>query len=229
MSECPDCDVLRKRVTPQDLYACALCGEKRCADHTVWVPANELEGFGEDEKRVRELLKDGLYSGWYAFCGKGAHVPKGMTIRFGKSREGGKLVKYIPAGLKGRELSFFSRWEVGLIEKSFEKWWDEGHYQLSCSFAEEMEKISGYVTTGQYRDIIMRNIFDKLIQDRASGKSIFDSPSGEEFDSAIGKSPTILDFAAFICSRCHIVACLNRKGEFHDQKKFKKLIKNSVL
>lgn len=226
MSECPDCDVMRKKSTEKDLFGCALCGVKRCADHTIWVPAHELDKYNEEVRRVKDLLKGKPQSGWYPFCGKGTHVPRGLSIRHGKEKVGGMMVQQVTNDCKKEGLEFFAFWEVGIIENSLEKWWDINHYALSCSLAPAMILVAHLLSQGGSPDSVRAQIYEKVITGLASKKDFFDIPSKDTFMRAAHQATSTKDFAGIICSFCGMIPCLNRQRAYHDDKKFKKMIKD---
>ncbi len=229
MSECPDCDVMRKKSTGKELFACVLCGEKRCADHTIWLPAHELEKYSEEVTRIKEILRGDPQAGWYAFCGKGTHIPRGLPIRYGKNKEGGRLVQSISSEYKKKGLEFFKWWEVGIIENSLEKWWDTDHYALSCSLAPAMVLMAHLILKGDQSENTRIHIYEKVVAGIASKKEFFEVPPKDAFQSFIQKESTTQEYAAAICSFCGIIPCLNRLKLYFDQKRFKKMIKDATL
>ncbi|MFW9910168.1 MAG: hypothetical protein ACFFEF_16550 [Candidatus Thorarchaeota archaeon] len=229
MSECPECDIMRRKRTEEELYSCVLCGEKRCFDHTVWVPAHVLDSRDEQIVKVAGYIRDEPYSGWYSFCGQGAHVPRGVPIRHGKDRQGGKLIELVPDAYKKAGLEFFRMWEVGLVENSFEKRWNEEFYTLSCSLAAVLEEVALQVQSGGMAERIREQVYEKAVVQIASGKLSFATPTRDEFYSQMKSASTTKDFVGYICSRCKIVPCINRQREFHDSKIFRKLIKEPAL
>ncbi len=229
MSECPDCDIMRKKSTEKDLFPCALCGEKRCADHTIWVPAHELDKYNEEVQRITEMLKEKPLAGWYAFCGKGTHVPRGVSIRHGRAREGGRIVQMVPNDQRKEGLEFFQWWEVGIIENALEKWWDVSHYALSCSLAPAMVIIPYLMKTGTNIDSIRTQIYERVILGMAAKKEFFMIPSKETFLKMTSAVSTAKEIAEIVCSFCGIVPCLNRQKSYYDEKKFKKMLRDPNL
>ncbi len=228
MSKCTECLQYGRDKTEQDVFACALCGDLRCADHTIWVPAHELERQLEPVQNIHGLLKKGKYSGWYAFCGKGAHIPRGLPIRHGKERLGGKIVEPIIDGYKRPGLEFFRMWETGIVEAAIDNRWETQHYALSCSLAVSMVAISNLVNKGGIKVPTFEKIFMTAITGLASKKPFFFAPSYDEFMKTIGSVGGTKAFAEYMCSRCAIIPCTNRLTEFYNSKVFKKLIKNPI-
>ncbi len=229
MSKCTECIQYGRSKAEQEVFACALCGDLRCADHTIWVPVHELERQLEPVQNVHRLLKKGKYSGWYAFCGKGSHIPRGLPIRHGKERLGGKIVEPIIDGYKRPGLEFFRMWETGIVEVAIDNRWDTQHNALSCSLAASMVTISNLVNQGGITAPTFEKIFMTVITGLASKKSFFFAPSYDEFKKTIGSVGSTQTLAEYMCSRCAIIPCANRLSEFYNSKIFKKLIKNPVV
>lgn len=229
MNKCIECLGYGREKTEQDVYPCALCGELRCIDHSIWVPAHELEREIESVKKVYNLLKGKKQSGWYAFCGKGTHIPRGLPIRHGKERLGGKIVEAIIDGYKKEGLTFFRMWETGLIETATDKKWDPQHYALSCSLAIPMVTMSGLIRREGISIPAFNKIYTNVIAGLASKKDFFFAPTHDEFIATIGRIGGSKALAGYICSRCAIVPCTNRLVAFFDTKVFKKLIKNPLV
>ncbi len=225
MSECPECVILGRR-SNEGIIPCSLCSEKRCVDHTVWVPAHELEGHSKEAKVIKKTLKSRPHSGWYAFCGKGNHMPRGLSVRYGKNKEGGRIV--MPVADEHRKLEFFKFWEVGIIEHAVEHWWPREHYALSCSVASAMVEVAHLVNQGELQDTVRKSIYDLAIVGRASKKSFFHLPSRLEFMRKSEKALNAKDFASLVCSYCTIVPCFNRLKPFHDRKQFQRAIDSPV-
>ncbi|MFW9919881.1 MAG: hypothetical protein ACFFED_09795 [Candidatus Thorarchaeota archaeon] len=229
MSECPDCDIMRKKSTEKELYPCALCGEKRCADHTIWVPAHELDKYSEEVTRIREMLREKPHAGWYAFCGKGTHIPRGLSIRHGRNREGGRMVQMIPNDQKKEGLEFFNWWEVGIIENAMEKWWDVSHYALSCSLAPVMVIMAYLLRVETNINTAKMQMYEKGIVGMASKKEFFMIPSKDTFLKMTSTASSAKEFVDIICLLCGIVPCLNRQTAYHDEKKFKKMQRDPTI
>ncbi len=229
MDRCVECLEYGKGKGEQDVYPCALCGELRCMDHTIWVPAHELERTIESVKYVHNLLKGKKQSGWYTFCGKGTHIPRGLPIRHGKERLGGKIVEPVIDGYKKEGLDFFRMWETGLIEAATDKKWEIRHYSLSCSLAAPMVTMSNLVAREGLSVPTFEKIFMTSITGMASKKAFFFAPSYDEFMGIATRIGGIRALAEYFCSRCAIVPCTNRLAEFYNSKIFKKLIKQPLV
>ncbi|MDF1540384.1 MAG: hypothetical protein P1Q69_15925 [Candidatus Thorarchaeota archaeon] len=229
MAKCVECLEYGKGKGNQEVYPCALCGELRCMDHTIWVPAHDLERTIESVINVYSLLKGKKQSGWYTFCGKGTHIPRGLPIRHGKELLGGKIVEPVIDGYKKKGLEFFRMWETGLIEAATDKKWDPQHYSLSCSLAASMVTMSNLVTREGLSVPTFEKVFMTAITGMTAKKAFFFPPSYDEFISRVEKIGGIKSLAEYICSRCAIVPCTNRLAEFYNSKMFKKLIKQPLV
>ena len=229
MTKCTECLEYGRGRADQEAYACALCGEYRCLNHTIWVPAHELERAIESVKYVHNLLKEKKQTGWYTFCGKGTHIPRGLPIRHGKERLGGKIVEPIIDGYKKEGLEFFRMWETGLIETAIDNKWEPQHYALSCSLAASMVTMSNLVTREGLSLPTFEKIFMTSITGLASKKTFFFTPSFDEYMDMVGKVGGTKALAEYICSRCAIVPCTNRLAEFYNSKMFKKFIKKPLV
>ena len=85
---CTECDRSRSKRVSQRIYLCALCGEPRCELHATWVPAHMIDDAIESASQIQTMLINKPVEGWYAFCGQTGHIPRGVSIRFGKERTG---------------------------------------------------------------------------------------------------------------------------------------------
>ncbi|MHA1909621.1 MAG: hypothetical protein ACW98Y_20140 [Candidatus Thorarchaeota archaeon] len=229
MSKCVECLQYGRDKAEREVFACSLCGELRCIDHTIWVPSHELEKRLEPVENVHRLLRKGKYTGWYPFCGQGTHVPRGLPIRHGKERLGGKIVEPIIDAYKKPGLEFFRMWETGIIEAAIDNRWDTQHYALSCSLAASMVTIANLVGKEGITVPTLEKIFMTAITGLASKKSFFFTPSYDDFMKISGSFGGTEALAKYMCSRCSIVPCVNRLAEFHNSKIFKKVIKNPTL
>ncbi|MHA1902504.1 MAG: hypothetical protein ACXADL_04315 [Candidatus Thorarchaeota archaeon] len=229
MTECEECIRLGYSKTDQIVYSCALCGELRCEDHAIWVPAHELEKPVEGAKKALEFVKGSRHGGWYVFCGRPSHIPRGVPIRHGEARVGGKVVAPILDHEKKKGLEFFRMWEVGIVEEGIEKRWEPKSFALSCSLAPAMALAAHLFLKEANPNEYMRKVYDSAIQVFASKKSIFSKISFDEFQKISGKAPKLEDIAKLICSRCRVVVCVNREENYYDKKEFKNLIKNPEI
>ncbi len=229
MSKCVVCLQYGRDKAEREVFACSLCGEIRCIDHTIWVPAHELEKRIDNVESVHKLLRKSKHTGWYPFCGNGTHVPRGLPIRHGKERLGGKIIEPIIDAYQNPGLEFFRMWETGVIEAAIDNRWDPQHYSLSCSLAPSMVAISNLVDNDLISIPTLEKIFMTAITGLASKKEFFFPPSFDEFMGLSGTFGGIRSLAEFICSRCAIVPCTNRLVPFYKSKIFKKAISNPNL
>ena len=204
MTNCEECKRFGYSRTDQEVFPCALCGELRCEDHTIWVPAHEIDRpFDENQALLKLIGKKTKQGGWYCFCGRPSHVPRGVPYRAGPGKEGGKIVTPILEHEKKPGLEMFRMWETGVIEDGYEKAWEPKHYALSCSVATIM--------------VLMANT---AISTFGEKKDTFFVPSKQTFESLVTKFPEMRELVEFVCSRCVVVPCLNRQAPFYDQKLF---------
>jgi hypothetical protein len=59
----------------------------------------------------------------------------------------------------------------------------------------------------------------------ASKKAVFFGTDSKELKQKLGEAPSLKQVIDFVCSRCVVVACLNRQAEFYDRKTFNRVIK----
>jgi len=208
------------------VYPCALCGELRCEDHTIWVPAHEIDRpFDENQALLKLIGKDAKQGGWYCFCGRPSHIPRGLPYRVGSGKEGGRLVTPILEHEKKPGLDMFRMWETGIIEEGFEKTWDMKNYALSCSVATIMVLIANLSATQGSGPKFLDTIYSTAISAFGEKKDIFFVPSKKMFETTVGKQPDVKSLLEFVCSRCVVIPCLNRQAPFYDQNLFKRLVR----
>ena len=192
----------------------------------VWVPSYELEKpFEEAIAIVKLLRKKSKIGGYYGFCGRPSHVPRGVPIRHGKEKEGGKVVHPILDHEKKQGLECFRMWEIGAIEDGFETAWEVKRYTLSCSLAPVMVMIANMYQTGKTPSSFLKNLHSSTFKTFATKKPAFFLEDWDEFAKSVGSNPTKEDLFNYTCSRCAIIPCMNRQAPFHDNKLFKKLAK----
>jgi hypothetical protein len=44
----------------------------------IWVPAHELEKRYDEAEAIQAFIKYEKVGGWYGFCGRPSHVPRGL-------------------------------------------------------------------------------------------------------------------------------------------------------
>jgi hypothetical protein len=195
----------------------------------IWVPAHELERPFEEAEAILELIKHKRVGGWYGFCGRPAHVPRGVPIRHGKEKEGGKVVRPILEHEKKAGLEVFRMWEVGAIEDGFETFWDVKRYALSCSFAPVMTLIVGIYQSGKMVESFLEKLYNSAFKTIANKKSSFFLQEWDEFIESVTTHPKSEDLLRYTCSRCAVIPCMNRLTPFYDKKMLKKLVKQPDL
>ncbi|MBE0525633.1 MAG: hypothetical protein IH631_01735 [Candidatus Thorarchaeota archaeon] len=225
MTTCEECKRFGYTRTNQESNPCALCGELRCEDHMIWVPSHEIEKPFEEAEAIAELMKYGKVGGYYGFCGGSSHIPRGLPIRHGKEKEGGKVVHAILDHEKKPGLECFRMWEIGAIEDGFETAWEVKRYALSCSLAPVMALIANMYQTGREPSSFLENLYRSAFTTFANKKSVFFLEDWNNFTKSVGSNPTKEELFNYTCSRCAVIPCMNRQAHFHDSKLFKKLVK----
>lgn len=226
MTNCEECKRYGYSRTNQEVFPCALCGELRCEDHTIWVPAHEIDRpFDENQALLNLIGKNAKQGGWYCFCGRPSHVPRGVPYRVGPGKEGGKIVTPILEHEKKVGLEMFRMWETGVIEDGFEKTWEPKHFALSCSVATIMVLTANLHATQGASPDLSDNIYRTAIQPLGEKKDTFFVPSKKMFDVVVSKFPEMKVLVELVCSRCVVIPCLNRQAQFFDQKLYMTLVK----
>ena len=226
MTTCEECKRFGFIKTNQISYPCALCGELRCEDHMIWVPAHELERPIDEAEAIMKLISYGKTGGWYGFCGRASHIPRGMPIRYGKEKSGGKMIEAILDTDKKPGLEVFKLWEVGAIEDGFETSWEPKRYALSCSLAPVMIMIANMYSTGKEPSSFLENLHSSVLMTVATKKPVFYGEDWKEFAKSVRENPTREDLFQYTCSRCSVIPCMNRQAPFHDQKLLQNLVKS---
>jgi hypothetical protein len=198
-------------------------------DHMIWVPAHELEKRYDEAEAIQAFIKYEKVGGWYGFCGRPSHVPRGLSIRHGKEREGGKLVQPILDHEKKPGLECFKRWEVGAVENNFETSWNPKRYALSCSFAPIMTIIATMYQTTKDPAVILERLYDSAFRTIGGKKAAFFLEPWEAFVKALGPRPEIESVIKYTCTRCAVIPCLNRQASFHDSKLLKKIARDPEM
>lgn len=226
MTNCEECKRFGYSRTDQEVFPCALCGELRCEDHTIWVPAHEIDRpFDESQALLKFIGKKAKQGGWYCFCGRPSHVPRGVPYRAGPGKEGGKIVTPILEHEKKPGLEMFRMWETGVIEDGYEKAWETKHYALSCSVATIMVLMANLHATQGTTPGFLDKVYTTAISTFGEKKDTFFVPSKQTFEVLVTKFPEMKVLVEFVCSRCVVVPCLNRQAPFYDQKLFSMLAK----
>jgi hypothetical protein len=223
VTTCEECKRFGYSRTNQVSYPCALCGELRCMDHMIWVPAHELEKPYKEAEAITSLLKHKKVGGYYGFCGRSSHVPRGLSIRHGKEREGGKMVRLILDHEKKTGLECFQRWEVGAVENGYETTWELKRYALSCSFAPIMMLIANMFLSGKDPSSFLERLYDSAFRVFGGKKQSFFFEVWEDFVKSVGSKPEKDTLIKYTCSRCSVIPCLNRQAPFYDKKLLKKI------
>jgi hypothetical protein len=224
MSECAECKRYGTKI-PGEVYPCAICGTARCETHAVWVPAHEIDRDVKRAKAVRDSIKGESAGGWYTFCGRITHVPRGVTVVYGEGKKGGKIVERLLLHDKKPGLEAFEMWEVGIIEDKLEKPWEPRYYEISCELAKVMNLMAQMYRGPRGTDLFLKQLYLALIQNAAK-RAVFFKGTQNEFQEQVGKDPEFSDVIKYICSRCGVVICLNRLAPFYNRKLFKKLAKD---
>ncbi|MHA1768561.1 MAG: hypothetical protein ACTSV3_01775 [Candidatus Thorarchaeota archaeon] len=226
MTECEECKRYGLSRTNQVVYACALCGEQRCEDHAIWVPAHEFDRPTEKADEMKKVLDHGPHSGWYVFCGRTGHLPRGVMTRYGLNRDGGRIVKKIFDYEKRPGLESVKMWEVGVVEDGYEKEWNSSHYTPSCTLGPSLLVIAHAFQGGHMTLEKLHKTFSTAFESLADKKPVFYGADWREFLKIVGETPEIEDILGFACSRCGVVVCMNRMSPFYDRKKLKHIIRS---
>lgn len=192
----------------------------------IWVPAHELEKPIDEAEAIMKLINYDKIGGWYGFCGRASHIPRGLPIRYGKEKSGGKIIEAIPDSEKKIGLEDFKLWEVGAIEEGFETAWEPKRYALSCSLAPVMALIANMYSSGKNPSTFLENLHSSAFMTFASKKSVFYGEDWKGFSKSVGKTPSKKDLFQYACSRCAVIPCLNRQAQFHDKKLLQSLAKS---
>lgn len=225
MTNCEECKRYSYSRTNQVVFPCALCGELRCEDHSIWVPAHEIDRPFDENQTLLTMIKNASQGGWYCFCGRPTHIPRGVPYRVGPGKDGGKIVTPILEHEKKPGLEMFRMWETGVIEEGFEKAWDPKHYALSCSVATIMVLMANLHATQGNTPGFLDTVYDTAIRAFGDKKPTFFVSPKELFEMVVTKHPDMQVLVKFACSRCAVVPCLNRQAPFYDQKLFIMLAK----
>jgi hypothetical protein len=229
VTTCEECRRFGYSRTNQVSYPCVLCGELRCMDHMVWVPAHELEKPYKEVEAITSLMKHEKVGGYFGFCGRTSHVPRGLSIRHGKEREGGKMIQVILDHEKKPGLECFQKWEVGAIENGYEAVWEVKRYALSCSFAPIMLLIANMYQTGNGPSAFLERLHESGFRTFGSKKPSFFLEPWEAFVKSVGAKPDKESVIKYTCSRCSVIPCLNRQAPFYDGRLLKKIAENPEL
>jgi hypothetical protein len=196
----------------------------------IWVPAYEIEKPFKEAEAVLNLIKRGRkVGGYYGFCGRPSHIPRGLPIRHGKSKEGGKVVHAIFDHEKKSGLECFTMWEIGSIEDGFETPWEVKRYALSCSLAPVMALIANMYQSGREPSSFLEGLHNSAFKTFAIKKPIFYIEAWDKFTKSVGLKPTKEELFNYTCSRCAAIPCMNRQAPFYDKKLFGKLVKEPEL
>ncbi len=191
----------------------------------IWVPAHELEKKIDEAEAIMKFIRYEKTGGWYGFCGRASHIPRGLSIRYGQEKSGGKIVEAVLDTDKKTGLETFRLWEVGAIEDGFETTWESKRYTLSCSLAPAMALIANMYSTGRESCTFLENLHSSAFITFASKKSVFYGEEYKEFTRAVGDTPSKEILFQYTCSRCSVIPCLNRQAPFYSNKILQNLVK----
>jgi hypothetical protein len=200
------------------LYESALCKQLRCENHLIWVPSHLIDHNPLDVANdLKKILKGAEQNGWYMFCGRLGHIPRGVSYWYGEDRQNGKLVEHVGDHQKLAGYEFYNYWQVGIVEDGVEKRWQPSHFEPSCEFSLSLRLIHRFVNEPDQNAIVQR-IWNKVVNIVTTKRKTFFPTSEDVFLKFLkGKEP-LLGIAQYFCSRCATVACLNRLSPFHDKK-----------
>jgi hypothetical protein len=216
------CEECNRKGTPsaeKRVYFCTLCGELRCEDHTIWIPAHLLDS----QSVISSLLMTKPVDGWYAFCTRPAHIPQGVSIWFGRGKKEGRIVEDVLPSEKHSGLEQFALWETGAVEEGFEKHFNVADYELSCALSAVMRLVLHLYRTEDQPAIRLKRIHSLVFKSVAASKPLLFPVDFESLLGELGESPTSEAALRYVCSRCGVVVCLNRQASFHDLSLFRRL------
>lgn len=188
-----------------------------------------MEKPGEEIKKLKQILRKKPVSGWYVFCGRPSHLPRGLPTRFGPEKDGGRIVRQLFDHEKKPGLEAFKRWETGIVEDGYEKEWEASQYAPSCSFTATMVIIANKAREAARSMEGLHKLHMLAFQTLANKKQNFISASWEDFLKEAGERPGPQKMMEFTCSRCAVIMCANRLSPFFDTRLFKKLIQSPEL
>lgn len=226
MTLCEECKRYGLSRTNQEVFPCALCGELRCEDHAIWVPSHELMRADDHIQNLKEIIQSEPIGGWYAFCGRPSHLPRGLPTRFGPEKSGGRIVRQLFDHEKKPGLEGIRMWETGIIEEGFEKEWEPDRFSPSCSFTATMTIIANKTAGGKISTEELNKIHMLAFQTLANKSRNFVSAPWEEFLKQLGVSPDGPMIMEYTCSRCAVIVCANRLAPFFDPKLLRRLIQS---
>ncbi|NHI83936.1 MAG: hypothetical protein EAX81_06515 [Candidatus Thorarchaeota archaeon] len=213
---CEECNRKGRSSKGKKVHFCSLCGELRCEDHTVWVPAHLID------KLVKSsgLLMTKPIDGWYAFCTRSPHIPQGVSIWFGRQKKRGRVVENILPSEKTKGLEQFAMWETGRVEEGFENHFNVKDYEISCAIFPVMRLILHIFTNEDQNSRLALLIHSLVFKSVAATKPLLFPVEYEDLISELGESPTLDATLRFVCSRCGVVVCMNRQAPFFDRARF---------
>ena len=185
-----------------------------------------IQKHNEAAKAVAKNLRSGPEKGWYTFCGRPAHIPRGVPIWHGKEKKGGKIVEEVLNHEKTDGLEMFPMWEVGLVEEGFEKRWEPEHYELSCELAPVMKLVLQLHRKEGSSELFIESMHSMVFETLAKKKDTLFPASKKDLLVGLGRMATLKEIVSFVCSRCVVGACLNRQAPFYDKKVFSRVIKD---
>ena len=143
---------------------------------------------------------------------------------YGKERKGGKIVEAIPDYEKKEGFEDFEMWEVGIIEDGFEGRWEKTHYEISCELAPVMTLAYNLRLKKEQDSSFLDSLHSMVFQTLAAKKATLFPVSKKDLMIGLGRLPSMNELFRFICTRCGVVACINRLSPFYDKKTFSRLV-----
>ncbi len=224
MDFCAECGEIKGK--NKILYESALCKQLRCENHLIWVPSHVVDHSHLDTaKEIKRIIENTSINGWYCFCGRSGHIPRGMSYWFGENRMNGKIIERVGDHQKLEGYEFYQFWEIGIVEDGIEKRWEKSHFEPSCEFSLSLRLAHRFALEFPQNDLAKR-IYDKVVSLITIKKRTFFSVSENDFVTKLKRNTILEGFARFLCSRCIVVACLNRLTPFFDKKAMKRHIAN---
>ena len=190
----------------------------------IWVPSHVIDhSHMESAENLKKLINESGAKGWYCFCGRTCHIPRGMPFWFGEERNNGKLVERIGDHQKLNGFEFFTFWHVGIVEAGIEKRWEQTHFEPSCEYGISLRLAYRFSSESSQEELV-KKFYDKILSLVTSKKKSFSLTSYEDFKKFVRDEQSLKGLSEYLCSRCKVVPCLNRLVPYYDKREFKKLV-----
>ncbi len=190
----------------------------------IWVPSHVIDHSHLDTaQELKKYIGEPTMKGWYGFCGRTGHIPRGMPYWHGEERNTGKLVERIADHKKLKGYESFAFWQVGIVEVGIEKRWEPTHFEPSCEYGISLRLAYRFASESTQDDLV-KKLYDKVLSLVTSKKKSFSMTTYEDFKGFVKENKNLKGLSEYLCSRCGVVPCLNRLVPYHNRKKFKELV-----